>query len=130
MACLSRCLSCCWRSSAGAIACQFEGRLLRAFTLFAFFCSLPTYLMLWNAQMHVLLVLAVALTLGGLVGLERDEQRSTRSLRMLQIGLLISLLSKPVALLAAAGLVCDARDPAGVDSAGRDVCRRYPCCFC
>jgi hypothetical protein len=86
--------------SAGAIACQFEGRLLRAFTLLALFCSLPTYLMLWNAQMHVLLVLAVALMLGGLVGLERDEQRSTRWLAMLQIGLLHSLLTKPVALLA------------------------------
>ena len=86
--------------SAGAIACQIEGRLLRAFTLFALFCSLPTYLMLWIGQMHVLLVLAVALMLAGLVGLERDEQGSTRSLRMLQIGLLISLLTKPVALLA------------------------------
>jgi hypothetical protein len=86
-------------ASAAAIDCQFEGRVLRAFTLFALFCSLPTYLMLWNAQMHVLLVLAVALMLGGLVGLERDEQGSTRSLRMIQIGLLISLLSKPLALV-------------------------------
>jgi len=86
-------------TGAGAIACQFEGRLLRAFTLFALFCSLPTYLMLWNAQMHVWLVLAAALMLGGLVGMERDEQGSTRSLRMVQIGLLVSLLSKPLALL-------------------------------
>ena len=69
--------------SAGAIACQLEGGLLRAFTLFAFFCSLPTYLMLWIAQMHVLLVLAVSLMLGGLVGMERDQEGSTRSLRML-----------------------------------------------
>ncbi len=86
--------------SAAAIACQLEGRLLRAFTLFALFCSPPTYLMLWLGQIHVLLILAVSLMLGGLVGLERDKQGSTRSLRMLQIGLLISLLSKPVALLA------------------------------
>ncbi len=83
---------------AAAIASQLEGRLLRAFTLFAMFCSLPTYVMLWNAQMQVLLVLAVALMLGGMVGLAH-EQGSARSLRMLQIGLLISLLSKPIALL-------------------------------
>jgi hypothetical protein len=86
--------------SAGAIACHLEGKLLRAFTLFALFCSLPTYLMLWNAQMHVLLVLAVALILGGLVGMERNGQGATRSVRMLQIGLLISLLSKPLVLVA------------------------------
>ena len=87
--------------SAAAIGCQLgEGRLLRAFTLFALFCSLPTYLMLWSGQMQVLAILAVALMLGGLVGIQRDRRGSTRSLRMLQIGLLISLLSKPVVLLA------------------------------
>ncbi len=86
--------------SAAAIACQLEGGLLRAFAVFAIFCSLPTYLMLWSGQMHVVLVLAVAMMLGGLVGMAHDEQGSTRSLRMLQIGLLISLLSKPAAVLA------------------------------
>lgn len=86
--------------SAGLIASQFESRLLRAFTLFALFCSPPTYLILWNGQAHVFLILAVSLMLTALIGIERQEGSSTRSLRMLQIGLLVSLLSKPVALLA------------------------------
>ena len=86
--------------SAGVIAYQLEGRLLRAFTLFALFCSPPIYAMLWLGQTQVLLILAVALMLAGLIGLERDQQSSARSLRMLQIGVLISLLSKPVAFLA------------------------------
>jgi len=86
--------------SAGIIAYQLEGRLLRAFTLFALFCSPLIYKLLWVGQTHVVLILAVALMLAGLVGLERDQPSSTRSLRMLQIGLLISLLSKPVALIA------------------------------
>ncbi len=86
--------------SAGAIAYQLEGRLLRAFTLFALFCTMPTYLMLWLGQTHVVLILAVGLMFAGLIGLERDQQSSARSLWMLRIGLLISLLSKPAALLA------------------------------
>ncbi|HTU24784.1 MAG TPA: tetratricopeptide repeat protein [Pirellulales bacterium] len=86
--------------SAGVLAAQFQSRLLQAFTFFAIFCSLPTYLMLWNAQTHVLTILAVALMLAALVALERDESKPRVFLWMLQIGLLVSLLSKPVVLLA------------------------------
>jgi len=86
--------------SAWILAWHFEGKLLPAFTLFALFCSLPTYLMLWNAQMHVLLTVAVALMLSGMIGLERDEKPAARWLRMIQFGVLISLLSKPLVVLA------------------------------
>ncbi|HTU25497.1 MAG TPA: glycosyltransferase 87 family protein [Pirellulales bacterium] len=85
--------------SAGVLARQFDSRTLQAFTFFALFCSLPTYLMLWNAQMHVFVVVAVSLILAAIVGIKRDEQVSRRSLRWLQAGLLIGLLTKPVVLL-------------------------------
>jgi hypothetical protein len=83
-------------ASAWAVAYRLDGRLARAFAAFALFCSLPTYLMLWNAQMHVLLIAAVSLILGGLIGLARDEGGSPWPLRMVQAGVLVSLLSKPL----------------------------------
>ncbi len=49
--------------------------------------------------MHVFVVLAVALILAGLMRLEQEPQRADRHLRWIQLGLLISLLSKPVVAL-------------------------------
>jgi len=71
----------------------------RGFAYFALLCSLPTYLMLWNAQAHVLLVVAVALILSGLMRLEQEPQWEQRYCRWIQLGLVIALLSKPVVVL-------------------------------
>ena len=63
------------------------------------FCAVPVYVVLWQGQIHALVVLAVALVLAGLMGLEREPERAERHLRWIQLGLLISLLSKPLVAL-------------------------------
>ncbi len=85
--------------SAWLLASAFQTPAYRGFAYFALFCSLPTYLMLWNAQAHVLLVVAVALVLGGLMRLEQEPQSEKRYGRWIQLGLLVALLSKPVVVL-------------------------------
>ena len=85
--------------SAWLLASAFQTPACRGFVYFALFCSLPTYLMLWNAQAHVLLVVAVALVLGGLMRLEQEPQSEKRYCRWIQLGLLVALLSKPVVVL-------------------------------
>ncbi|HTU25180.1 MAG TPA: hypothetical protein VMF30_07270, partial [Pirellulales bacterium] len=84
---------------AGMLARQFDSALLRAFTFFALFCSLPTYLLLWTGQAHGLVVLSVALVMAALVAIRRDDRASAGATRLLQIGLLVALCSKPVVLL-------------------------------
>ncbi len=85
--------------SARLVASAFETPAYRGFVYFAIFCSLPTYLMLWNAQAHVFLIVAVALILGGLMRLAESPQSAKRYCRWIQLGLLIALLSKPVVIL-------------------------------
>ncbi len=63
---------CCF--SAWLLASAFQTPAYRGFAYFAMFCSLPTYLMLWNAQAHIFLVLAVALILSGLMRLADEPQ--------------------------------------------------------
>ena len=77
------------------LASVLEGPAWKAFAYFAMFCSIPVYYMLWAGQIHVLLVLAVALVLAGLMRLERGDPHPNRYLRWIQAGILISLLSKP-----------------------------------
>jgi len=85
--------------AAWALSSHFEDPCGKVLPFFALFCSLPTYLMLWNAQMHVLTVLAAALILAGLMGLENAKKPADRYLLWILAGVLISLLSKPIALL-------------------------------
>ena len=85
--------------SAWLLASAFQAPAYGSFAYFAIFCSLPTYLMLWNAQAHVFLVVAVALILSGLMRLAAEPQFEKRYGRWIQLGLVISLLSKPVVIL-------------------------------
>ncbi len=45
-------LGCC-SSARGCWPRPFQTPACRGFAYFAMFCSLPTYVMLWNAQVHV-----------------------------------------------------------------------------
>ena len=85
--------------SAWLLASAFKTPGYRGFAYFAMFCSLPTYLMLWNAQAHVLLLLSMALILAGLMRLADEPRLEKRYGRWIQLGLVISLLSKPVVIL-------------------------------
>ena len=49
--------------------------------------------------MHVLLIVAVALILGGLMRLEQEPESAAAYTRWIQMGLLLSLLSKPIVVL-------------------------------
>ena len=81
------------------LASAFDDPAGKAFSYFAMLCGPPVYALLWEGQMHVFVVLAVALILAGLMRLEQEPQRADRYLRWVQLGLLISLLSKPVVAL-------------------------------
>jgi tetratricopeptide (TPR) repeat protein len=85
--------------SARLLASVFQNPAIRGFTYFAIFCSLPVYMMLWVGQSHVLLVVAVALILSGLMRWEQEPQLEKRYSRWIQLGLAISLLSKPIVVL-------------------------------
>ena len=81
------------------LASAFDTPVQRRFVYLVMFCSLPAYLMLWAGQVHVLLILADALILAGLMGMERAPLPQRWDCRRLQLGLLVSLLSKPSVLL-------------------------------
>ncbi len=85
--------------SAWLLASVSKTSAYRGFVYFAIFCSLPTYLMLWDTQSHVLLVLAVSLILSGLMRMEQEPLSEKRYCRWIQIGLVISMLSKPLVVL-------------------------------
>lgn len=69
----------------------------KALAFVALFVAPPTYLLLWNGQMHVFTVLAAACLLAGLVdATSADPKRSSRGAVLAAAGLLISLLSKPL----------------------------------
>ena len=95
---------------AWCLASIFDDPLGKAFCYFAMLCSRPVYLVLWNGQMEIFVALGLALVLAGLMCLENEGggERETgsggrRSPRFatgcIQLGLLISLLSKPVVAL-------------------------------
>ena len=88
--------ACC--SSAWLLASAFQSPAYRGFAYFAMFCSLPTYLMLWNAQAHIFLIVAVGMILSGLMRLA-EEPHAERYGRWIQLGLVIAMLSKPVVIL-------------------------------
>jgi tetratricopeptide (TPR) repeat protein len=85
--------------SAWLLASAFQAPAYRGFAYFAVLCSLPTYLMLWNAQAHIFVVVAVALILSGLMRLAAEPKLEKRYGRWIQLGLVIALLSKPVVIL-------------------------------
>jgi hypothetical protein len=85
-------------ATARLLASAFDGPNEKAFAYFALFCTIPTYLLLWNGQAHVLLVVGVGMILAGLMRLAKDRE-AERYLRWIQCGVLISLLSKPMVLL-------------------------------
>ena len=85
--------------SARLLASIFQSPTDKAFCYFVTFCGLPVYVLLWNAQMHVFVILAVVLILAGLIRWEQEPSSADRYLRWIQLGLLISLLSKPIVLL-------------------------------
>jgi hypothetical protein len=82
--------------SARLLASVFNDPACKAFAYFACFCSLPTYSMLHAGQAHIFVVASVAMIL---VGLMRLPQNSEPSWKWIQAGVLLSLFSKPVALL-------------------------------
>lgn len=59
-------------------------------------CSIPTYLMLWNAQPQIFLILALALVFIGIVRLGTNTKGAQRDLAF---GLLLSLFTKPLVLM-------------------------------
>ena len=85
--------------SAWLLAAPFQTPTYRGFAYFAIFCSIPTYEMLWIGQHHALVVVAVALILSSLMRLAEEPQLEKRYLRWIQLGLVISLLSKPMVVL-------------------------------
>ena len=85
--------------SARLLASAFQNPTDKAFCYFVMLCGLPVYVLLWNAQMHVLVIFAVVLILAGLIRWEQDPSSAGRYARWIQLGLLISLLSKPIVLL-------------------------------
>ena len=66
------------------LASAFPTPAYRGFAYFALLGSFPTYLMLWNAQVHVLVVLAMALILAGLMRLAEEPRLEKRYGRWIQ----------------------------------------------
>ena len=87
------------------LASNFQDPLDRAFCYFAMLVGLPVFVLLWNAQAHVLIVFAVVLILAGLMRCQQDPASARRYLRWIQLGLLIALLSKPIVLLMLPALI-------------------------
>jgi Glycosyltransferase family 87 len=72
----------------------------KALVYFLLFCTFPTYLMLWNAQIHVLLILSVTLILVSFIEqYNLPDDKKKKIITKLMIGLLISLFSKPLVLI-------------------------------
>jgi hypothetical protein len=83
------------------IAKQTSDKLLKRFSYFSLLCTFPTYLMLWNAQVHVFTVLAISLILVSLleIAAHKEKYRKKAIHVKLLIGLLASLLTKPIVFL-------------------------------
>ncbi|HYO22045.1 MAG TPA: glycosyltransferase 87 family protein [Flavisolibacter sp.] len=74
---------------------HFTSPTARSLVLLLTACSLPGYLLMWNAQMHIFTVLSVAIILSATIDLYNGKNSSTK----LIAGLLISLFTKPIMLL-------------------------------
>jgi hypothetical protein len=90
-------------ASAMVISTAMPRTWLRLLTPPILLCSIPTYLMLWNAQPHVLVVLSLSLLFTGMWRLGRGIDAGSK--RLIVLGLLASLLSKPIVLLALPAIV-------------------------
>ena len=84
--------------SAFLISKQTNNILIKRLSYFLILCSFPTYLMLWNAQMHVFTVLAVTLVIVSLLKIFKNQNHKNINLILLA-GLLISFFSKPIIIL-------------------------------
>jgi len=79
----------------------YAGHLFRQDSAVAYpvmICSFPVYLMLWNAQMHVFTVLALALVVSGVLDYWHERNQLSRD-RKIMIGVLVSLLTKPMIVI-------------------------------
>jgi hypothetical protein len=89
--------------SAMAISAAMSRTWLRLLAPPMLFCAIPTYLMLWNAQPHVFVVVSLSLLFTGMARLGRGVAEGSE--RLIVLGLLASLLSKPIVLLALPAIV-------------------------
>lgn len=83
------------------ISKQTSNILIKRFAYFAILCTFPTYLMLWNAQMHVFTVLSVTLIMVSLLEIFTNKKKYGKgeiNIKLL-IGLLASLFTKPIVIL-------------------------------
>lgn len=83
------------------ISKQTSNILIKRFAYFGILCTFPTYLMLWNAQMHVFTVLAVTLIMVSLLEIFTNKKKYGKgeiNIKLL-IGLLASLFTKPIVIL-------------------------------
>ncbi len=85
------------------ISKQTDENLIKQFAYFAILCTFPTYLLLWNAQMHVFTVLSVTLIMVSLIEVlsnKNNEKIYRERVNMkLLFGLLFSLFTKPIVIL-------------------------------
>ena len=83
------------------ISKQTKSILTQRFAYFAILCTFPTYLMLWNAQMHVFTVLAVTLIMVSILEIFTNTNtfKKNKIHSKLLIGLLASLFTKPIVIL-------------------------------
>lgn len=83
------------------ISKQTSNILIKRFAYFAILCTFPTYLMLWNAQMHVFTVLSATLIMVSLLEIFTNKKKYGKgeiNVKLL-IGLLASLFTKPIVIL-------------------------------
>jgi len=83
------------------ISKQTSNILIKRFAYFSILCTFPTYLMLWNAQMHVFTVLAATLIMVSLLEIFTNKKKYGKGeihIKLL-IGLLASLFTKPIVIL-------------------------------
>jgi len=85
---------------ARCLAANFTDALFKRLVYFLVICSPVVYMMLWNGQMHVFVVLAACMVLADMFKLLRDPQADPPVRRLLFYGVLICMFSKPVLLLA------------------------------
>lgn len=85
--------------SAYSISTLTSSLFLKQLCYFLILCTFPTYLMLWNAQMHVFTILSVSLIMVGLFKASRENRTDSKIQYKVLAGLLVSLFTKPIALL-------------------------------
>ncbi len=87
--------------SAYLISKQTPDPLIKRLSYLFIFCAFPVYLMLWLGQIHVLTIMAFAFLFAGILEiLNKPKLNQRKYYPKIVAGLLISLLSKPMVLLA------------------------------